>query len=560
MNLKKTSELICPQLIELQLLFFPLCILFLTAIGFFINLSISRYHFVFALFFSMFLVWVSNKQFIRTTNKKLLFAYLASGFFFLIAFSFSSFFIDSSWDGLAYHQPTIIALAHGWNPFYQPDISPLTTKLFNLGSGLRIETNHWGMASELIAAVIFKATGSLEASKCYNLMYLLILALLGFRFLKKFESTLTRCQVYLILIPLVLNPVALYQLQFFYVDGQLASLISILLILLLDYLIFNESLSLIEAALVFVILFNVKFTGAVFASFFVSAFFILAISFKSKQNFRSYFLIFFTGFLIAYCLIGYQPYLSNTLAHYNPFYSVLNPNIKFNLYPGINPDFAHENRFLQFISSLFANKYLNIQNHNLRFVVFPQSYDARFAGFGLIFGYLFFISLIFIFCTKNKYFLSASLILLVSIFILSGAWWARLVPQTWLIPIMISMALLISQVPKWYKTVATAILIVMVINAVGILLLSFIYQTGKTLAVRNSLTKLSQKTTAVQISYQDSNLSEIYLLNKFNIEVSLKPQVACASSIVIPNFLTKNICHEDEIVLSRTKTSSSIHQ
>jgi len=93
------------------------------------------------------------------------------------ALAFGAAFYDVSWDGQVYHQQAVLALAEGWNPFWDAPLS-IAARPDN------IWINHYPKAAWIAQAILFRATGSLEAAKGLQLLPLAAAALLVFAALR----------------------------------------------------------------------------------------------------------------------------------------------------------------------------------------------------------------------------------------------------------------------------------------------------------------------------------------------------------------------------------------
>lgn len=534
----QNKNIIMTRLIEIELVTLPVFILILSAIGFFFGISIQSYS-LWLCFFLVFLMgWIINKNFLNLSNKTFILSFIIFLFALAIFFSISSLLLSSGWDGFAYHQPTIILLAKGWNPFaYWNSQHWIATNLSQYNS---VGTDAYGLAGEIIAAAFYKAAPIFEGSKCYNFIYILLIMMLGYRFFKKFS--LSKKQLFLIIIPLALNPIASDQAWVFYIDGQVASLITLLVLLLLDGIVFSDFLSLIEAGGIFIILSNIKLTGIVFACFIVAGFFLYLIIYK-REWLSKYFFIFLGSFIIAFAVVGYQPYLRNTIDHLNPFYVVISSGYKAAFLKWQNASFLAVNRFEQFFISLFANNFMNFKHFaSDKFILFPQVYDAKTMAYGFIFGYLFVASLILFFFIRHRIFRWTSLIILISLFLFDGAWLARIVPQAWLFPLIVLVGVLLSRPSAIMRKIITPIMVLLCINALAIFSLSTIYEIGRMMETKNDLKKISRQHQVLFVDKSLSNIAEARIINQAGIQLKIKSNLKCKHFIRISRLMNTKFC------------------
>ena len=130
-------------------------------------------------------------------------------------------FFDTSCDGPGYHQPAIMTIARGWNPYHAPPLPD--------GRYETLWINHYPKASWMIGALLLSATGHIELGKCVGMLLALGCAALAYANLRIGGWRTGRSACFAAV--LALNPVCIYQSQSFYVDGLLASaLLSIALL------------------------------------------------------------------------------------------------------------------------------------------------------------------------------------------------------------------------------------------------------------------------------------------------------------------------------------------
>ncbi|MFN7133937.1 MAG: hypothetical protein ACK4N5_17810, partial [Myxococcales bacterium] len=168
---------------------------------------------------------------------------------------------DLSYDGQTYHQAAIVALGQGWNA-----LGPPLTDADTAHSGW---LNVYAKGPWLVASSIRAVTGRMQQAKAANLWLvaaalLLVLAAVAPLFRQ-------RRGAWGLALLAALNPVTLVQALTFYVDGQLASLLTILLALAALSLRTPARATLPVVAAALIALANIKFTGLVYAVLFGGA-------------------------------------------------------------------------------------------------------------------------------------------------------------------------------------------------------------------------------------------------------------------------------------------------
>lgn len=496
--------------LEITLTLFPIILLFIASLQFIFGSTITNLTLPASLLLVLILgsLWnIKNNQF-----KVILPLILITLGLITLSYFFSKLFLDFSYDGQAYHMPTTILLAHGWNPFYYPDLFSYLKKIPNIFPPYIFTNDDWLVwsihhtkAFELMnAAAMLFCKQKLINPSIYIGVFISSLFLTCYRVLGHFS--LEKAIRVLLTIVITLNPILDVQFSSACVDGLLAYTITIIIFSLIDYIQGKDKISLIIASLATALLINVKFTGLIYAIVLGIGFgiyllknssmknriidqsenvlsnpnhpkYVNKIRFKinklKKKELKNYFLHIGIAIMLGVGMLGYQPYVTNALRHnYNIFYPVIivnNSKIKMdNAIEGMLPQsFMQKNRFEKFFISIFAKR-LN-ENDSQPILQFPytggiNTANARYGGFGPIFGLEFCLALIFLFFVRNKLLLYTSILLIVSAFVLDSAWWARYIPQLWLVPIFVAIDFLRNNNPINKKIIGALIIFLACIN------------------------------------------------------------------------------------------------
>jgi len=449
------------QALMLQLLLLPVVLLAVTALLFFATVPITVFHFPVSVAATIGISYLivrkhnsfrcpeySNSCSFWKVTIVFVFLILAAMFIAMPVYDFSN-------DGQAFHQPAVIALANGWNPFHQPFIENFDPFYKSDPGGYNLFIDHSTKASWITAAAIYKVTGSLESGKLFNILFLFAVFLTTWNFLFHFGRIPWKSR-FTIAALVTLNPVSLYQLFTFYNDSQLAALISITLIFVFQYIMFREEKVFIPLSLALVTLCNIKITGMIYGGAIIIMAW-LAVFIIDRKIQRKFFLTVSAAFIIAFIFIGFQPYMTNLLHKGNPFYpasrlvgSQVAP-LNISLSKQAPEAFIETNRFRKLFLSIFSNSDNNPNNipqlkipfaiHDNEMAAFNRS-DARYGGFGPLFGSVLVMVLLagfFVFFKTRKVVMMfcfiPSLVILILTLINPEAWWARLSPQMWLLPI-----------------------------------------------------------------------------------------------------------------------------
>lgn len=429
----------------LTLLMFVAGAMLIPSLLFLLNISVTSLHVWLAAGLAAGVAWIAAKM-VQAERPGRLFAeaMLASCLCFVACFFISGYFYDLSYDGQAYHQESIIHLDNGWNPVYD---EPL-----HVPTGHSLWMNHYARASELAAAVLFKATGLLEHSKAINGLtiissfFLSLSALLTLRPAHTFKAVL-------VALLLAFNPVSVYQAFSYYVDGLLSSML--LCMIALGYLIFARPgwlpLAVYTSAMIFTI--NIKFTALAYAGLLTIGLLIALYMSEQFGRLKQLFKIGAIGGLVGVLLIGYNPYVTNTLTKGHPFYPLAGEEA-LDVVKNFTPrNLERMNRVEQLGASYFAVTTGNSTEKMPTRIKLPFTFsekelvalgdpDVAVSGFGPLFSGILLLSLV-VLVLAFRYRTGATLAALGLIAIIAGsvlvnpaAWWARYVPQLWIIPLI----------------------------------------------------------------------------------------------------------------------------
>lgn len=364
---------------------------------------------------------------------------------------------DFTGDGQLYHLPGILALAQGWNPFHASRLvewNPAFLQMLpwtDINYPTYVYVQHYAKGSWIVAAAAYRGMGLLEAAKLFTLLYMMAVYLTALPFLRRLG--LSRGWSYLLAAAAAANPVVLYQLSSFFIDGEIASLFALLLLSSLDYFRRPRRHALFLVGACIVLLVNVKFTGAVFAAALVGGLGILAWFHARRADVARYAAIGATSLLVGVTFIGYQPYVTNFVQHGHPFYPALRGDGGRDvLWHSAPAQFMAMNPVEKQVRSLFARSAGadEMPRWKVPFAVSKEELyiffnaEPRYGGFGPLFGSILLVSLVVLFIARNvtrsePWKMGAVLAALIAVtaIINPAAWWARLSPQLWLVPVII---------------------------------------------------------------------------------------------------------------------------
>lgn len=373
------------------------------------------------------------------------------------------FFYEISWDGNAYHKPTVGALANGWNPVYE-SINDYMQRadLLDMPASAAIWGDHYAKAAWLYAASIYAVTGNIECGKASTLLVVLALFGMAHHYLRARREFTSRQAITLAALTAV-NPVSLPQLLTYMNDGLLCSTLFLCILGLTTLTDHSytapKRMQWTMVVCAILICCNVKFTGLAYAGVFCVLFYFLHIL-REKKGLRfrkgaKLFILYGVTFCFAVFLVGASTYVKNTVDHQHPFYPLMGEGAVDIIYTN-QPDSFNE---MSTAEKLFRSTFSQTANLTRRmqrepqlkipFVVYPQELaasgatDTRISGFGPWFSGILLVSLVLLALALVRlfrqkrfafYLLAGNLLLIfVLLFSLSDSWWARYSPFFYLL-------------------------------------------------------------------------------------------------------------------------------
>ncbi len=434
----------------------------------------------------------------------------------IVSILFSLLFYDISFDGQMYHIDAAFYLKNGWNPFKR-ELSPDISQALWL--------NHYGKGVEAPEAAVYALTNRIETTKSVNFMVMAASFCLSMSFLLRLNRFSFRKNLFFSFL-LSGNPIVIYLLLTTYVDGQLASyLLCFLAVAGLLYRNANR-VYLMLLAMLLVIVVNIKFSSVVFAAIFSAGLLLALILSGQIKSLKKVFVVCVIATAFAIGVVGYFPYVSNTIHFHDP------------LYPGLHllqseaaklapESFARRNRFSRFFISFFShtNELHIYQDKDPQIPSkIPFSFNrtdiynalkptvCRMAGFGPFFSGISILALVFFIMSAwrlpDKKQLTPVLVLLgtlvVSVFVIPEAWYARYVPQLWFVPVI---ALIASEYyrPAFIRLKNLLYLIVLINLSFAFANFPYVYYQSAKIDYELAKLKASGQIIPVQFTYFVSN-------------------------------------------------------
>lgn len=373
-------------------------------------------------------------------------SYIASLFIFVFSCVVCGFLYDFSWDGPAYHQLAQIIFRGGWNPYWSPEQIGVYQN--------DIWVNAYPKSFWIFAACLYEVANNILVGKVYNILLIISSVILTYQVLylnllkSKGESI-----VFSLLI--VLSPIVTNQVLTYYIDGALYMLMILFLDLTFLYVKGQESsttgLIVVSIFGTIVLACNTKFTGPLYMVILCLMELGRVAAKKNIVALKKLFCLYLFSGLFGVLFIGYNPYITNILRHGTVGWPIMGEKHMDIVTTQVNPDFAAKNRFLKFIIANNSKSEASMRYPTLKFpgVIYPSeinslemSPDIRIGGFGAWYNVILIIDLIcliFLIAKRRVSVDQAIFIVGVSCSIFSNpeCWWARYVPQTYLLSIMI---------------------------------------------------------------------------------------------------------------------------
>lgn len=419
----------------------------LTTVGFFIGVGVSPFH------FPLFFLGAALLSFFIFDKKKSLKAVVINALICFISIAIGKWILDISSDGQYYHQQMIYAFMTGWNPIYHP-----------IRDDLIIWSSHYAHTIELIASTIASTTNDIEAGKAVNLLLIISTGFIVYGYSRQFLS-FSRWHSLALTLLTALNPIALFQCLTYYIDFAIYYYLVLTIIFSLPFIKGKPSIiDKIGLATTIILAVSTKFNAFFYEGFAIATILIATYLFGNQKNIKPYFLFTFITALLAVAIFGFHPYLTNWYCDGNPVYPLMGEG-KIDIMLKNTPEeyFGH-NRIENFFISYFSKP--------TQFVV-PIT-DTRHAGFGPFFPIILLLSLFLIsyHCITNRDWLSgyATFAILLSCFCFEQSWWARYIPQLWLIvPLSYYVTCKIDNLPIKFVRESLA----PVVTAISLIYLSF---------------------------------------------------------------------------------------
>ncbi|MHB8624690.1 MAG: hypothetical protein ACYDBJ_06410 [Aggregatilineales bacterium] len=508
------------------------------SIGFFLGVSIAWIDVPFAVLAAAFAtVWAARVYF---PGRHWIYPGVIVGVLLIMGVSLviSTAFYDLSVDGRTYHTMALVSLAQGWNPIRDP---PLT-------QGVMSEyVNFYAKGAWLDGAVLYNLTGNLQASKAFNLIGLAITFCVAY---PAFSTRLKTGQAMLFALLVALNPVIVTQLLSLYVDGQFVCLLSAAVSLLILIVCQPHRLLLFWLAAIVLMTINVKLTGPLYILILGGGFLLwYALTHRPKRTELALWIA--GGAFAGLFLVGYNPYVTQyvtqTIARGDPFYPTTYVDLTRINYTAPF-DFKGEDTLTNVFRSLFSRSEGEIEQPVVYKIPFTISQseliafyfpDTHVGGFGPFFGGIILLILLALAVSirhirllwpKVATIAIISALLFISVFINPEAWWARYVPQLWLLPILSVFMIAIMARTRLQAALVRLILVAFLLNCIIVLAANVVQQQRASNLIALGLAQLKHSNdlgATIPVKF-DVFVADRILFDSVHIHYTVVDQLPCA--------------------------------
>jgi len=398
--------------------------------------------------------------------------------------------LDTTYDGRWFHREAIIQLADGWNPLSRDLTASEVPE-----SAARGRINGYPKAPWILAAALFALSGRIECASAFSFALMIAAAATVFAATVGLER-LGRRGALAVAAVAALNPIAVCQLTNPLIDGQVASIL--LIVVAAGVLLYRtgSGLALVVLFMAVVVGVNTKQSALPFVLIVVAGLVVTAAVVDGRLPRRRHMGVLGAAFVIGVVGIGAHPHLTNLVRHQNWAYP-----FKSKVVTGFNPRVTEESRigriegFLksafsrsQHDSSLPSSRSLLANEARLKLPFSVRADElaqfriqgVRIGGGGPLYGAMVVAALLamvgLLWFHPDRAGLAALFVVFLALSVLAFpyTWVFRLVPHSWLLPLVPAAACMTSA----RRSVAALGWAVLVIGAVNISLVSWVCTTA----------------------------------------------------------------------------------
>lgn len=402
---------------------------FISSIFLLVNIKINAASFFLSFFLMIIYDFVKKKK----IEKVDVVSFVSLIIFIGLLLLYFSNFIESSYDGQAYHGNAMVNLVKGVNLFLEQGKYPADV--------LNIWGDYYPKATWFFGASLIKTFGFLSASLITNVLISTASAFYCGGVCLRYSKS--KVLAFVTILFILLNPIAISQSHVYYVDALLGNLAIVLVFMGYDLHQEFSHYKCLEIVMITVLLMNIKFTGLGFGAvinFGIWLYFI----FKNRKVALQYVFYGFLMLFIGIVIVGFSPYFLNLINQRHIFYPLVgsdNTDIITKFIPSemLNMNAVRKLFYSFFYGQSFVDNMLNFEP--AKYMI----YDSKIGALGPMFGKMFVLSVpIYVYAflsnLKNfkKYLSPICLFIGLSISVLinyHNIWWLRYAPQIWIYPL-----------------------------------------------------------------------------------------------------------------------------
>ena len=431
--------------------------------------------------------------------------------------SLISYFIhDFSHDGQQYHQEAVIALWSGWDP--------LGTDQYT--GPYAIWLNSYAKGVWLYGAALATLTGSVEAGKGINLLFASVSAIVSFQVLRE-NTQLTRLWCALTAAALALSPIVATQWPTYYNDGAIAGLLLVFLVAATRCCL-QPKWDRLDLGLLFItvfLLFGIKGSGAAYAIACSGILVTVLVLLGKRRTAVNAGYVAAGAACLAVLTVGFNPYITNTIRHGHPLYPLAGKDRPVDIIAGnASPAFLGLTRVEKLFLSAFSKSLSTVSTEQKgprdqvdlkwpgivyasELQLFFSRTDVRIGGFGPLFSLTLCAAILCAilwmatspFSAKvwSKVLLAPIAIVFLTL-LFPEPWWARYVPQFWLLPLALVIGCMVAAPDNnAVRNVARATVVIALTNCMLVAGLFATRTMARELDLRAQLTSLRNISQAV---------------------------------------------------------------
>jgi len=459
-------------------------------------------------------------------------------------------FFDLTWDGQWYHQTAIYKMAEGWNPLRDP-LHAFGRHTWNLW------VLHYAKGPWYLALALFATSGSIEVAKAASaitpVVALLVVLAAGL------DLGLGRRAAILVALLAALNPVTTCGIVSHQVDGILVSLMACAVAAGISFLRrarWQPALVVFVSAALCV---NTKFTGLVYLCFFVLAGGLYCL-WRRRDLVVRYGALVALALVFGIAVLGFNPYVTNTIYRGHPFYPVQGSTAFPSLAGrGRDPIELYETphnmmgrtRVLRLAYGVFGRPGTAPYGAKDATFMFPFAvtwrdfalyyfHDVRIGGFGPLFSGALLLALALAAAGCARRTLPCGVVLLLggtivaSLLVSTHTWWARYGPHLWWLPIVPVAAALRVDGRGFVRRAAVVIALLLLADTLLVSAVHMRWEWRSTQALRLQLADLRQAgPMTVALAYFDVPVAERFRTAGVAFETAARYQCPAARQLTL---------------------------